>query len=320
MRVASASFSSRSLTENAPAEKSRAIDSEYTRWVEAYKERFLGSSPDSLNPRIVGTEGQERGGLRVGTYHMLRNLLAGTLSHESSARRIATLQDSPAPADEDNDRVMRGMERFLQLTLVPALPGEDEWPNTQMFAKRRENDIPVPHRVWRLRQEQLAQERALRHGVVQFAPVELQILPTVVNMDRFKDLSDGEMLELVEKLRIHIHDSIPGEVKDNTKTYDLVNHGSRAFSLARPAGLARANDESCAGHSTRARSSASIATTASCARRPPPRAAASASTPTATTTLRRARNAKRICRVVLPRLARRSRPARAQGLDNASAA
>lgn len=213
----------RLLTGYSPAEKSRAIDSEYTRWVEAYKERFLGSKPDSLNPRIVGTEGQERGGLRVGTYHMLRNLLAGTLSHESSARRIATLQDSPAPADEDNDRVMRGMERFLQLTLVPALPGADEWPNTQMFAKRRENDVHVPHRVWRLRQEQLAQERALRHGVVQFAPVELQILPTVVNMDRFKDLSDGEMLELVEKLRIHIHDSIPGEVKDNTKTYDLVN-------------------------------------------------------------------------------------------------
>ncbi|BGP45776.1 hypothetical protein JCM10450v2_001606 [Rhodotorula kratochvilovae] len=209
-----------------------SIDSEYADWVRELQTEFLGREPKSLRPRILRGE---RGAALTAAYQASRNIIVGVdaMKNETDQRRHDTLQQPEKPKRKHCDMVLVGLRRFHDLTCVLPLEGEDRWPDTQVYQTLRTEHIPVPHRVWRLRPEMVPAKRKSKSKraseAVAFAPVELHILPAVVHHFSELDYDDGDLLEIVELLRIHIHDKLSGEVKDNSKTYDLVKAWIKAF-------------------------------------------------------------------------------------------
>lgn len=153
---------------------------------------------------------------------MSRNLICGIdeMKVESDTVRTRNMENFPRPGRAEQLRVKSALTRFLELTLVPPLKGEDKWPTSKSTEKLREHKVPVPHRVWRLRPKDVAAHADKKVDAIAFAPVELNILPTVI--EHFRDLGDGDLLEVVQRLRIHLHGMFPGEMKDNTKLYNAV--------------------------------------------------------------------------------------------------
>ncbi|GAA5821177.1 hypothetical protein JCM3770_002267 [Rhodotorula araucariae] len=254
-----------------------AIDTGYSDWVRELLTEFLGSDDRSLRPRILRGE---RGAALTGVYQASRNILIGVdkMKSETDVRRKATLEQQDPPKRGQRDKVLVTLRRFRDLTCVPPLEGEDRWPDTTAYDDLRGRGVPVPHRVWRLRPEMVPAKRkakSKRAGeAVTFAPVELHILPAVLH--RFRELSDGDLLELVEMVRIHIHDKLTGEVKDNSKTYDLVKRWIKDFDISDLA-YKYNNDGSLRDGSKRASTRASFGgTDASTSGRKPPRNESSA--------------------------------------------
>lgn len=200
-----------------------AITSPYAFWIHQLRQKYFSADdPHSFRPRVLSSK---RGKVLTAAYVISRNLILDfdSLAQESEAKRTKNMQELPVPSEGQTQAVERAIERFKKLTLVKALPGEDAWPNTSTYQDLRDKNVPVPHRVWRLRATDVDVERTKALSTIAFAPVEIHLLPAVVQkFVEDNDLSDGELLEVVHRLRIHVHESFPGEVKDNSKTYQLV--------------------------------------------------------------------------------------------------
>jgi len=213
------------LTPRTLAEVLNSIDSAYSNWVRGLISTYLGDSHDSLCPRMLSAG---RGTALVGAYQASRNIILGVdnMSTDSDAQRFKVLGQDAPPRQAEQDEVSTAMDRFLALTKVAPLEGEDRWPDTPLYEPLRQHGVPVPHRVWRLRPDMVPARRngkvklKLGSDSIAFAPVELHMLPAIVH--RYRHLDDGDLLELVELVRVHVHDKLTGEVKANKKTYELV--------------------------------------------------------------------------------------------------
>ncbi|BGP05762.1 hypothetical protein JCM10049v2_001575 [Rhodotorula toruloides] len=207
-----------------------AITSPYAFWIHQLRQKYFSADdPHSFRPRVLSSK---RGKVLTAAYVISRNLILDfdSLAQESEAKRTKNMQELPVPSEGQTQAVERAIERFKKLTLVKALPGEDAWPNTSTYQDLRDKNVPVPHRVWRLRATDVDVERTKALSTIAFAPVEIHLLPAVVQkFVEDNDLSDGELLEVVHRLRIHVHESFPGEVKDNSKTYQLVKAWVKNF-------------------------------------------------------------------------------------------
>ncbi|BGP22564.1 hypothetical protein Rt10032_c08g3433 [Rhodotorula toruloides] len=210
-----------------------AITSPYALWIHQLRQKyFYVDDPQSFRPRVLGSK---RGKVLTASYVMSRNLLLDfdSLAHEGEAKRTKNMQELPVPSERQTKAVERAIDRFKKLTLVKALPGEDAWPNRSTYQDLRDKNVPVPHRVWRLRASDVDVERIKAVSTIAFAPVEIHLLPAVVQkFVEDHDLSDGELLEVVHRLRIHVHETFPGEVKDNSKTYQLVKAWVKKFDIS----------------------------------------------------------------------------------------
>lgn len=200
-----------------------AITSAYAAWIHELRQKYFSvDDPLSFRPRILLSK---RGKVLTAAYVMSRNLMLDfdSLAQESEAKRTKNMQALPVPSEAEVKAVVRAIERFKRLTLVKALPGEDEWPSTSTYQDLREKNVPVPHRVWRLHPSDVDVERVKTTSIIPLAPIEIHLLPAVVQkFDNDHNLNDGKLLEVVHRLRIHVHETFPGEVKDNSKTYQLV--------------------------------------------------------------------------------------------------
>ncbi|GAA5922425.1 hypothetical protein JCM3775_005726 [Rhodotorula graminis] len=222
-----------------------SIDSPYSTWVRSLMAAYLGDSHDSLCPRMLSAS---RGTALIGAYQASRNIIVGVddMSPDSDVRRVKALGQDAPPRQAEQDEVTTALDRFLALTKVAPLDGEDRWPDTPLYAPLRQHGVPVPHRVWRLRPDMVPARRdgkakvKLGSDSIAFAPVELHVLPAIVH--RYRHLADGDLLELVELVRVHVHDKLTGEVKANTKTYDLIKAWiKRSSNVAGFVGLATAS-------------------------------------------------------------------------------
>ncbi|BGP13597.1 hypothetical protein JCM10213_007773 [Rhodosporidiobolus nylandii] len=214
-----------------------AIDAPYADWAREFQAMYFSKgNPHSFRPRLNALS---RGTHLVAAYAATRNILVAKdkglamLKNESDSVRKKNLSSNRVPSQADTALVQQVMARFYRLTLVQALDGEDSWPDTPLGRSYTEARIPVPHRVWRLKPEQIGKKAAAtkKEQTVTLAPVELHFLPAVVYEFDEQCPYDGQMLELIENLRIHLHRKFPGEMKDNSKVWDELKKWCRDFDV-----------------------------------------------------------------------------------------
>jgi hypothetical protein len=154
--------------------------------------------------------------VRHGNFHDLHHLMP--------EKRNSIMQEANLPSPADRNEVHRAIARFKRLTTVAPLEGQDTWPETPGEQEKAKAGFVIPHRVWRIKPSQLdlpLESKAKTKGdTIALAPVEMYTLPAVVY--HFENLSDGQLLELIEQLRIRIHTKYRKEVKDNAKIYQEV--------------------------------------------------------------------------------------------------
>lgn len=177
--------------------------------------------PLSMTTRLTRPPSQ-RGLALKAAYSISNNLLRpiSEIKFEGDAIRSRKMAAKEPPPRHKQLDVDVALKRFVELTQVPPLEGEDRWPTTDKYRKLRAHNIPVPHRVWRLRPEDVKGHEHKKIDAVALAPVELNLLPAVIH--HFRELSNGDLLELVFRLRKHLHKTFPGEMKDNSKLYKAV--------------------------------------------------------------------------------------------------
>ncbi|GAA5978160.1 hypothetical protein JCM10908_004252 [Rhodotorula pacifica] len=206
-----------------------AITSPYADWVHEIKDDLFSQRPEkiarSLKPRLVHGP---RGTALQAAYSMSKNLLVpiDQIKFESDAIRSRNMASSEPPPRHKQREVSDALRRFVELTLVKSLDKDAAWPATAAYRKLREHNVPVPHRVWRLRPGDVKGHEHKKQAIA-FAPIELHLLPAVVK--HFDDLPDGDLLELVFRLRKHLHETFPGEMKDNNKLYNAVKEWVAEF-------------------------------------------------------------------------------------------
>ncbi|GAA5844289.1 hypothetical protein JCM11251_003753 [Rhodosporidiobolus azoricus] len=215
------------------AEIRSATTSPYFHWVNKIIAKFFNTyRADSFTPRLTGGKRNvELNHAQFGSTNILTALRSGfdKIDTQSSAVRDELLGSDRVPTRQEQDEVFRIFGRFHELSLIPPLKGEDKWPKTPTGKEMAGAGRLVPHRVWRLTPRQIGVSAAPKDldKPIAVAPVEMHTLPVVIW--KFDHLNNGQLLELIEQLRTHIHVNFRGEVKDNAKVYRAIKKWCNNF-------------------------------------------------------------------------------------------
>jgi hypothetical protein len=128
------------------------------------------------------------------------------------------LDSSPRPPTAERDKVVRILERFKKLSLVPQLAQDVnvyKWPSSAQVIGDPRGVMAFPHRVWVIPQGPTRPGRAL-------APVELMFLPLIIQ--KYEDRRDGDLLEIIQQCRELVSVTFPSEIKDNSKVWNAMRN------------------------------------------------------------------------------------------------
>ncbi|GAA5992994.1 hypothetical protein JCM5350_004311 [Sporobolomyces pararoseus] len=172
-------------------------------------------------PRIIKLSARNRS---LGVFlSLVSSLVTGYARASRSGRTtLDKLDEAPLPPLASRQTVLRILERFKRLSLVPQLPQDaktDKWPPSTQVQGRPESRMAFPHRVWAIPKEQKGGKRMTR----MLSPVEFMFIPLVIQ--KFESRRDGDLLEIIEQLRKHIDEAHENQIKDNSDVWNSL----RAF-------------------------------------------------------------------------------------------
>ncbi|GAA5879174.1 hypothetical protein JCM1840_006217 [Sporobolomyces johnsonii] len=206
------------------AEEANAITSEYKTWIdELVKEYAPEQQEDRLkNPRVFApritnfTRNKALVIIFAAAHNFLRGYRKAEHCTEIQRRNIMTNDDRPSAAARA--RVKDMFDRLRRLSLVKALPGDKVgWPKTMKPDDPRQN-MAVPHRVW------------WRHKAkAGLSPVEFQFIPLL--LQKYEALSDGDMLEIIERFRDTVAEKHAGNISDNVTVFKTMQGFLNSFYL-----------------------------------------------------------------------------------------
>ncbi|GAA5896594.1 hypothetical protein JCM6882_005736 [Rhodosporidiobolus microsporus] len=211
-----------------------ATSSKYYKWVQKTMQQYFNSyKTDSFMPRITnGGRGKELDIALQCSNNILTAIRDGfmALSHQSSTIRDQILSSDELPTRDEQAEVQRVLARFHQLSLIPPLRGEDAWPKSKTGREMVDRGLAVPHRVWRITPKDVGDNEGGKRENTRYiavAPVEVHMLAAVIW--KYSYLNNGELLELIEQLRMHLHRNFRKEVKDNPKLYAAMKQWCQNF-------------------------------------------------------------------------------------------
>ncbi|GAA5895241.1 hypothetical protein JCM5296_002021 [Sporobolomyces johnsonii] len=207
------------------AEEANAITSEYKTWIdELVKEYAPEQQEDRLkNPRVFApritnfTRNKALIIIFAAAHNFLRGYKKAEHCTEIQRRNIMTNDDRPSAPHRARVKAM--FDRLRRLSLVKALPGDKVgWPKAMKADDPRQN-MAVPHRVW--------WRHKAKSGI---SPVEFQFIPLL--LQKYEALSDGDLLEVIERFRDAVAEKHAGNISDNGTVFRTMQGFLDSFDLA----------------------------------------------------------------------------------------
>ncbi|GAA5937711.1 hypothetical protein JCM1841_002559 [Sporobolomyces salmonicolor] len=194
------------------AEEANAITSDYKTWIDQLVKEYAPEQqedrlkdPRVFAPRITNfTRNKALVIIFAAAHSFLRGYKKAEHYTEIQRRNIMTNDDRPSAADRARVKAM--FDRLRRLSLVKALRGDKVgWPKILKAGDPRQN-MTVPHRVW--------WRHKAKAGI---SPVEFQFIPLL--LQKHEALSDGDMLEVIERFRDAVAEKHAGNVSDNVTVF-----------------------------------------------------------------------------------------------------
>ncbi|GAA5969559.1 hypothetical protein JCM21900_002344 [Sporobolomyces salmonicolor] len=194
------------------AEEANAITSDYKTWIDQLVKEYAPEQqedrlkdPRAFAPRITNFT---RNKALVIIFAAAHSFLRGykKAEHYTEIQRRNTMTNDDRPSAADRARVKAMFDGLRRLSLVKALRGDKVgWPKILKAGDPRQN-MTVPHRVW--------WRHKAKAGI---SPVEFQFIPLL--LQKYEALSDGDMLEVIERFRDAVAEKHAGNVSDNVTVF-----------------------------------------------------------------------------------------------------